>query len=181
MMTEEQLQKSLNKLAEVTGEAVRPGLAEDIKQQIPSQLSPHKVGLDSINIMIHLRVSKLAAAAVIIITMVLCANFFGGRDSTSEGIYQDSKMLVRYILGKGETAGNDGLASSVYSVHDGKEVVYYGDAVDGCDNDAILMQWRQPDGRYRIILCDLRVRTVGADELIKLQAQMLQNKGKLVK
>ena len=177
-MTEEKLQKSLKKLAEATGEPVRLSLAEDIKQQIPSELSPHRVGLDSINIMVHLKISKLAAAAVIIITMVLCANFFGGTDSTGEGIYQDGKMLVRYILGGGVAATSEELASSVYFVHEDKEVIYYGDVVDTDDSEAVLMQWKLPDGRYRIVLCDLRMKSVSADELIKLQSKMLQNKRK---
>ena len=178
MMTEEQLQKSLKKLAESAAEVVRPGLAEDIKGQIPSRLCPHRAGLETINIMIHLKVSKLAAAAVIIITMVLFANFFGGRDSTGGGIYEDGKMLISYFLGGDQAGEGDRLASTMYSVHQDKEVVYYGDVVDTDQSDAVLMQWRLTDGRYRVVFCDLRVETVGADELIKLQAQMLQKKTK---
>jgi hypothetical protein len=177
MMTEEQLQESLRKLAEATTEPIRPGLAEEIKQQIPSLLMPHRAGLDTINIMVHLKISRLAAAAVIIVTMVLCANFFG-RGSSGDGIYQDGKMLARYFLGGGQAVRSDGLASSVYSARQGKDVVYYGDIVNQADSNSVLMQWRLDDGRYRIVLCDLRVKTVSADELIKLQTEMLRNKVK---
>ena len=96
---QEYLKKALNELAQRTAEPVRPGLAEDIKHRIPQQLSPHRGRMDTINIMIDLRVGKLTAAAVIIITMVLCARFFDGQYSTCEGIFQDSKMLVKYFLG----------------------------------------------------------------------------------
>jgi hypothetical protein len=75
---EEKLGKLLNELADATAGPVHPYLAEEIKHQIPQQLSPHKGGIDTVNIIIDLRISKLAAAAAIIITMILFANFFGG-------------------------------------------------------------------------------------------------------
>ena len=56
--------------------------------------------------------------------------------------------------------------------------MYYGDSIDPEDGDAVLVQWKLSDGRYRVILGDFRVRTVSAEELIKLQAQMLQKKAK---
>jgi len=36
----------------------------------------------------------------------------------------------------------------------------------------------QPDGIYRVIYADFRLKTVGAEELIGLQSQMLQKKGR---
>ena len=178
-MREENLGKLLDELAERTAEPVSPGLAEDVKHQIPHRLTPHRGGMDTVNIIIDLRISKLAAAAVIIITMVLCANFLGGRDSTGGGIYQDSKLLAKYLLGGERASRSDVLAGRSkyeYLVRQGKDVTYYGDSVDPGDSSAVLMQWKLPDGKYRVIFGDLREGEVDAEELIKLQARMLQKK-----
>jgi len=179
-MKEERLEKLLSELADATAEPVHPDLAEDIKHRIPRRLMHHRGGVDTINIMIDLRINKLAAAAAIIITMILCATFLGGRDSTSEGIIQDSRLLVKYFLG-GESAGrSDVLAVKSryeYLVQKGKDAVYYGDSIAG-DSDAVWMQWKLANGKYRLIFGDLREAEVSADELIKLQARMLQKKTK---
>jgi hypothetical protein len=180
-MEERELKQALNELAEITAEGVRPGLAEDIKRHIPNRLMPHRGGLDTVNIIIDLRVSKLAAAAVIIVTMVLLASFFGGRDLTGESIYQDSKMLVKHFLGKTGTEKSDVGAARIkyeYLVNQGKDVVYYGDIIDPQDSNAVLMQWKLSDGRYKVIFGDFREREVGAEELIKLQTRMLQKRTK---
>ncbi len=179
-MREEKLGKLLNELAEKTAEAVSPELAEDIKHQIPHRLTPHKSGMDTINIMIDLRISKLAAAAVIIITMALWAHFLGSRDLAGGGIYQDSKLLIKYFLW-GESTSQADISVSMSNLYEdlvqqGKDVVYYGDSIDPEDSNAVLIQWKLPDGRYSVILGDLSVKTVSAEELIKLQAQMLQKK-----
>jgi len=176
-MKEDKLGKLLNELAERTAEPLPSGLAEDIKHQIPHRLTSHRGGMDTVNIIIDLRISKLAATAAIIITMILCANFLGGRDSTAGGIYQDSKMLVKYLLGgEGLGGSNVSVARSRYEylAQKGKDVAYYGDNIDPQDCNAVLMQWKLADGRYRVIFGDLREKTINADELIKLQAQMLQ-------
>jgi len=183
MKEEEKLPKLLNELADATAaEPLRPGLAEDIKQQIPHRLAPHRGGMDTVNIMIDLRISKLAAAAVIIITMVLSANFLGGRNLTSDGIYRDGKLLIKYCLA-GEDAGKSDVLSGMsnfyeYLVQQGKDVVYYGDTIDTEDNNAVLMHWKLPDDRYRVMFADLRTEEVTAEELVKLQARMLQKKAK---
>ena len=177
-MREEKLKKLLNELTDVTAEPVSPGLAEDIKYRIPHRLAPHRFGMDTVNIIIDLRINKLTAAAVIIITMVLCANFFGGLDSTGEGIYQNSKLLVRYWLG-GDSSGRSGALAGMSEfyedlVREGKDAEYYGDSIDPKDSNAVLIQWKVSDGRYRVILGDSRVKMVSAEELIKLQARMLR-------
>ncbi len=180
-MREEKLGKLLNELADRTAETVRPDLAEDIKHHIPHRFMPRGGGMDAVNIIIDLRISKLAAAAVIIITMILCANFLGGRDSTNGGIYQDSKMLVKYLLG-GEGFGRSNVlvvrTRYEYLVQKGKDVAYYGDSIDPEDNNAVLMQWKLSDGKYRVIFGDFREKTINAEELIKLQTQMLRKKTK---
>jgi hypothetical protein len=181
-MKEEKLEKLLNELADATVEPVHPHLAEEIKHQIPQQLLPHRGGLDTVNIIIDLRISKLAAAAAIIVTMILFANFFGGQGPADGGLYKNGKLLLKYCLGDIGTDRGDVIATAKsryeYLVQIGKDVVYYGDSIDPQDNNAVLIQWKLPDGDYKVVFGDLREETVSADELIKLQARMLQKKAK---
>ena len=138
-MEKEELKELLNELAEFTKGPARPGLGEQIKHRIPQTLSPHKHGTDTIHIAINLRISKLAAAAVIIITILLCANLFGGRDWTSDGIVGGIRESLAW-LGAGRA---DILAvRSKYEdlARQGKVVVYYGDSIDTGDDSAVLMQ-----------------------------------------
>ncbi|MHC4618030.1 MAG: hypothetical protein ACYTEQ_09780 [Planctomycetota bacterium] len=179
-MKEEKLDKLLNELAERTAEPVRPELAEEIKEHIPSQVTPHRKGIDTINIMIDLRVSKLAAAAAIILTMFLLANFFGNGNSPGTGLYQDSKLLLRYCF-KGKDQHREDILAGIsrlreYLVKQGNEVVFYGDTADLADSNSVLMHWRVSKGTYRVIFSDLREVEVSADELVELQARMLQKK-----
>ena len=179
-MKEEKLEKLLNELADVTAEPPRPDFADDIKQRIPHRLIPPRSGLDTVNIIIDLRVSKLATAAAIIITMVLWGSFLRGRDSIGDGLYQDGKMLVKYFFGAGAEESNVLVAKSRYQylVQRGEEVAYYGDNIEPQDSNAVLMQWKLSDGNYKVIFADLREKTVSAEELIKLQSRMLQKKAK---
>ena len=176
-MEEEGLKELLNELAGVTAEPVRPGFSEEIKHQIPQQLSPHKGGTDTIHIVINLRISKLAAAAVIIITILLCAGLFGGRDWTSEGIVDGLRDSLASV-GAGRT---DILAvRSRYEdlVRQGKHVVYYGDSIDPGDSNAVLMHLKLPDGKYRVVFADGSTTIVNAEELIELLSRMLQKRTK---
>ena len=180
-MKNEGLQKLLNELADATAEGVRPELAEWIKDQIPQPLTPHKGGMDTVNIVINLRVSKLAAAAVIIVTMLLCAHFLGGGDPTDNGIFRDGRLLMGYLLGgrdsdEGVRAGMSGYYQNLLS--QGIDVAYYGDNIDLGDGNAVLMQWKISRGQYKVIFADLRAKTVSAERLIELQRQMLQKKRK---
>jgi len=192
-MREEKLKKLLNGLADATPEPVRPGLAEDIKDQIPHRLVPHKGGMDTINtpvspwdslrrsvcthILIDLRINKLTAAAVIIITIVLCAHFLGGQDATGGGIYEDIKYW-RSWMGLGRSNLLAGRSKYEYLAHQGKQVWYYGDSIDPKDSEAVLVQWKLSDGRYRVIFADLSTKAVSAEESIKLLSRMLQKKTK---
>ncbi|MHC4546835.1 MAG: hypothetical protein ACYSYL_20340 [Planctomycetota bacterium] len=176
-MSEERLKKLLNELADVTAEPVRPGLSEEIKHQIPQQLSPHKGGTDTIHIVINLRISKLAAAAVIIITILLCAGLFGGRDWTSDGIVDGLRDSLAG-LGAGRT---DVLAvRSRYEdlVRQGKHVVYYGDSIDPGDSNAVLMHLKLPDDEYRVVFADGSTTIVNTEELIELLSRTLQKRTK---
>lgn len=173
---EEKIESLLNELAEWTAESPGPSLAQDIKHRIPHRLIPHRGGLDTINVLIDLRINKLTAAAAIIITIVLCANFFGGRDWTEGGMH-----VIRHSLGRVGARQSDILAGgSKYQgfVERGKDVTYYGDSIDPKNGEAILAHWRLPNGQYRVVFADFRTKIVTAEEVVKLQARMLRNKTK---
>ncbi|UCG59987.1 MAG: hypothetical protein JSU70_10790 [Phycisphaerales bacterium] len=176
MIQNEKLKELLHELGQREAEPARPDLAEDIKKRIPHRLIPH--AMDTINIMIDLRISRLAAAAVIVITMVLLASFMGGRGSLGYGTYEDSKLFLKYCLGGEDACRSDMLAglAGFYEemVERGRDVTYYGNRVDPDDAYAVLMHWKLPNGKYGVILGDLSARTVSPAALIRLQARMLQ-------
>ena len=179
-MREEKIEKLLGELAEATTEAVSPNLAENVKKHIPHTLAHHRRGMDTIKIMIDLRISKLAAAAVIIIATALSISLFDGQDSTDKGFYQDSKLLIKYCMGFENVARHDVLAgmSNFYKnlIQKEKEVVFYSESFDSGESDSILMHWKLSDDKYRVIFGDLHAETVNAEKLIKLQTHMLQKK-----
>lgn len=183
MMEEERLEKLLNELADMTTETVRPGLAEDIKQQIPKKIKPHK-GFDNINIIINLRINRIAAAALIIITMILSVSLLAG-NTKGGGVYQDSKMLIRYYL-EGERRDRDEQMGGMAKLYEhlagqGKDVAYYPDSIDSKDKNMILMQWKVDDNKYKVIMVNygkLSVETVSSEKLIELQRRMLEKKTK---
>lgn len=182
-MKEERLTKLLNELANATEEPVNPLLAEHLKEHIPHKLTQHKVGMDTVNIIIDLRINRIAAAAVIIITTFLLVNFLpGGRDSQGRRIFEDSGLVLKYFLAGDSVGENEILARASkfyeYLLNQGHEAIYYGDSIDGLDNNSVLMQWKLSSGDYKVIFGDLHMEKVSADELVKLQAQMLRGKAK---
>jgi hypothetical protein len=181
-LTDGELAELLDVLAKRTVEAAPTELAENIKRQIPPKFGTHRGGLGTVNIIIDLRISKLAAAAAIIITLVLFANFLRDKDTSAEDIYQDSKLLVKYCLG-GVNGGRKDVLTGFsnfyqYLIHEGREAAYYGDIIDPDDKNAIVLQWKLSDGEYKVIFADLSSKTVDADELIELQSRMLLRKTK---
>ncbi len=175
-MREEKLKELLNELTDAPVEPVRPGLAEDIKQQIP-RLGPHKGGTEAVHIVINVRISRLAAAAVIMMTILLCASLFGGRDWASDGIVNGIRDSLAW-LGAGRA---DVLAVKLrYEdlVRQGKHVVYYGDSVEPGDGSAVLLQLKLPDGEYSVFFGDGGTKIVNAEELTELLSRMVLNKGK---
>lgn len=163
-MQQQQLKNLLNQLPHRLNEPVRPGLAEDIKHQIPPRLSHHRAGMDTINIVINLRVNKLTAAATIIVTTILLANFLGTTNTLLYERFSKSEMLTHM----------DKLHQRL--LDQGKEVTYYPDSIDLKDRNAVLMHWKLPSGKYKVVFSDLRMMTVSSDILILLQAQMLRHK-----
>lgn len=177
MKNDKEIKELLNKLSDATTEPLPPALAEDIKRQIPHRLSLHRAGIDTINIIIHLKINKLAAAAAIIITIIFCATFLSGRDSTG-GVIKDGMMFIKYWA-TADTAN----VSAIKSRYDrllgrGEDVVWYGDRTATKDSSAVLMQRRLPDGNYEIMFADGREKQVTAEELIPILSGMLQKKAK---
>jgi hypothetical protein len=173
-MEQEELSRLLREFGRRTAEPVRSGLAEEIKDHISAGLVRHRRGLDTVNIMIDLRVGKLTAAAAIIIATILLANLLSGRNSTDNGIYQDFQVLTGYLLGGGEDRISAGRTQYEHLLGQGKKVVFYGENVDPTDSNSVLMHWRLSDGQYRVLFVDLREQEVSAEELVRLQARMLQ-------
>jgi len=177
-MEEEKLKELLSEVAEQTDEPVRPGLAEDIKHQIPSRLMCRVGRIGPLNVIIDLRVNRLVAAAIIMVAMILFADLFGRQDSLGDNIFHDSKMLVEYIVGSSTHKGGLSALKSRYEhlMEKGEEVVYYADKTDLGDSMAVLMHWKILDGKYRVVFGDLSERTVSPEMLIRLQAHMLQER-----
>jgi hypothetical protein len=182
-VSEEGITKLLDELTVATEESVRPDLAEDLRRQIPHSFGAHKGGMNTINIVINLRINKLTAAAAIIITMIFTGAIFVG-GSTPGSIYQDGKLLVRHYLEVDDRDGSDELAGMSrlydYLISQGKDVAYYGSSIDpGRSSNAVLMQWKVADNEYKVILVNrgtLSLKTVNAEQLIELQRRMLNTK-----
>ena len=173
MTNEEIVVIMLRELVSHTVEPVRITLADDIKTHIPSRLAAHRKGMHTINIIVDLRVGKVAAAIAVVVTLVLLGGLLGGRNS--DGILNDSKLLARHLLG----SGNKGDRSTVESMLDhlagkGTDVVSYDNVLTRQDSNSILMHWKLSDDKYQIVFRDYRVKEISASELIKLQAEMLQ-------
>ncbi|MHC4477609.1 MAG: hypothetical protein ACYTEL_18330 [Planctomycetota bacterium] len=175
-MDNEKLGKLLSEFGRRTAEPVRPGLAEEIKEHIPAGLARHRRGMNTVSIMIDLRVGKLTAAAAIIITTVLLASFLSSRSSEGGGVLQDVRVLTGYLLGGAEDNISTGKSQYEYLLGQGKEAVFYGENVDASDSNSILMHLRLSQGKYRVLFVDLREQEVSAEELVRLQARMLQRR-----
>ncbi|MHC4424834.1 MAG: hypothetical protein ACYSYV_01910 [Planctomycetota bacterium] len=174
-MKEDRIEKLLNELGQRLIEPVRPGFGDQIKQQIPHRFARHKIG-DTINIIIDLRLSKSVAAAVIIITMILLLNLFGGRDSAGRGIFQDAVLLIKYWGRVGENGVSAGRSKYEHLLHRGEDVAWCGDRIDPEDSNSVLMQQKLPDGKYVVTFVDGREREVNSEELVELLTRMLQKK-----
>jgi len=178
-MDNETFDQLFHKLTDATAESSRPDLSNKIKGQIPESL-PHHRGLDTINIMIDLRISRIAAAAAIIITVIIFAGFMGGRETSGDTLFKDAKLLIQYWI-TGDKAQENIFKDRSNLLRrlipeDKKNVEYFGDIVEQGDSEAVLMYWKLDDGRYEVIFGDLQVGTLTADELLKAQSKMLKKK-----
>ena len=177
-MKEEQINELLNELGRRVTEPVRPGLGEEIKQRIPHKLSRLKIGWDTVNIIIDLRLSKSVAAAAIIITMILLLNLFGGRDLTRGGIFKDSMLLINYWRGSDEDHISIARVKYEHLLERGENVIWYGDSIDVKDANSVLMQRKLPDGNYQLTFVDGHEQQVNSEQLVELLTRMLERKTK---
>ncbi|MHC4356817.1 MAG: hypothetical protein ACYTE3_17860 [Planctomycetota bacterium] len=177
-MKEQNVENLLGELGRRTAETVRPGLNEEIKQRIPHRLTRHKIGWDTVNIIIDLRLNRSVAAAVIIISVLLLLNLYGRRDATSGGFVQDGMLLLKY-LGTGAKADvAAGRTKYELLIGRGEDVVWYGDWVDPADSNAVLMQQKLPAGKYVVTFVDGRETEVDSEQLVELLSQTMQKKAK---
>lgn len=177
-MKEEQIKEMLNELGRRVTEMAPPGLGEEIKQRIPHRLYRHKIGWDTVNIIIDLRLSKSVAAAVIIITMILLLNLFGGQDSTGGGIIKDSVFLIKYLGGSGGNQVSITRKRYEHLLERGEKVVWYGDSVDIKDANSMLMQYELPDGKYELTFADGQEKQVDIEQLVQVLSRMLKKRKK---
>ncbi len=176
-MNEENIEQRLNGLARRATEQVRLDLGQEIKQRIPHRLTRHKIGWDTVNIIIDLRLNRSVAAAVIIVAVFLLLNVFGSRD-TSDGFFQDSMLLLKYWGGAGANDISTGRTKYEHLLERGEDVAWYGEWIDPADNNAVLIQQKLPAGKYAVTFVDGRETEVDRDQLIELLSQTMQKKAK---
>ncbi len=167
----------LKELAQCVAEPVPPQLGEKIRRSIPARLH-HRWGKDAVNIIIHFRISRLTAAAAILLTLVVCGMLFGGFGKGDTPLYRD---LIGMDWLPSEEAGHEAVRSAMrtryrWLVEQGYEAEYYGDIVDFENAGDIVLHWRIEEDRYRVIFANLNPRVVTAKELIHLQTAMLRSK-----
>ena len=177
-MKEKQIDELLDELGRQASESVRPSLGEEIKQRIPHRLSRHKIGWDTVNIIIDLRLSKSVAAAAIIVTMILLLNLFGGRDFTSGGIFKDGMLLINYWRGAAEDPVSIARSKYEHLLDRNENVIWYGDTIDIKDANSVLMQLKLPDGKFELTLVDGQKKQVDSEQLVELLTRMLEKRMK---
>jgi hypothetical protein len=166
-MKEEQIQKLLNELG--------PRITEPVR---PHRLSRHKIGWDTVNIIIDLRLSKSVAAAVIILAMILLLNLFGEQDSAGGGIIKDSILLIKYWGGSGKDHVSISRSRYELLLSRGEDVIWYGDSIDIKDANSVLMQRKLPDGSYELTFANGQERQVTSEQLVELLTHMLEKRTK---
>ena len=176
-MKEENVEQLLSELAARTTEPARPGLGQEIKQRIPHRLTRHKIGWDTVNIIIDLRLNRSVAAAVIIVAVLVFLNVFGGRD-TSGGLFQDSKLLLKYLGGASQNDVSAGRMKYEHLLQRGENVTWYGDWVDPADSNAVMMQQKLPAGKYVVTFVDGHEMEVDSEQLVELLSRTMRKKSK---
>jgi hypothetical protein len=179
MTGKERIETMLEAFAERGIEPARAGLMREIKNRIPRRLIPHR--MDTVRIIVDLRISRIAAAAAIVGALLVAGSFFGGREAVRGGVVHNGKLFLKYTL-RGEGAYRGEISHTLANFREsllaqGREVVYYGDSAEFNDPHAILMHWKLDEDRYGVIFGDLSARTVSAKILITLQAHMLEKGG----
>ncbi len=175
-MNRDRLEIMLGELGEAAPGTVGGRLADRVKAGIPEDFRPHRGGMDSVNIIIDLRVSRVAAAAAIVGATVLFAAFFGSRGREA-GLYRDSKAIIEYLSRANQLSM--GAAAVANAAKDAgtladREFVIYGETAGSGDSNSLLMHWKLGEDKYRVMFSDKRTETVDSERLIRLQADMIQ-------
>ncbi len=170
------IEQLLDELGRRTTEPVRPGLGEEIKQRIPHRLTRHKIGWDTVNIIIDLRLNRSVAAAVIIVTVLLLLNLYGSRDASGGGIVKDGMLLIKYLGTAGKADIAAGKSKYELMLERGDDVTWFGDWVDPADSNAVLMQQKLPAGKYVVTFVDGREAEVDSVQLVELLSRTMQKK-----
>ncbi|MEJ2701269.1 MAG: hypothetical protein P8Z79_02395 [Sedimentisphaerales bacterium] len=177
-MEDRQIKELLTELGPRVSEPVPPGLGEQIKQRIPHRLARHKIGWDTVNIIIDLRLSRSVAAAVIILALILLLNIFGDRGTPMGGILRDGALLVKYLGGSGKVDVSTVRTKYERLLERGQQVRWYGNVKGSKDEKAVLMHQKLAGGKYIVTFADGHEQEVSSDELIDLLARMVQKKAK---
>lgn len=152
-------------------------LAARIKRQIPMRLVPSRWGRETIHIMVHLRISRVAAAAAIILSLILFASLFGRGTSSGTGWVQEIRGAVTDLVSHRQVDGLS-VAQVVQDLaSNGIDVVYYEQNANSQDPTLILMFWKLPEGDYRVVFTNGRVVLASPEQLIRLQSNVIRTLG----
>jgi hypothetical protein len=167
------LENLLLELARRTGEAAPAGLGERIKHHIPIKHISGGWG-NGINIMVHLKISRMAAVAAIILSLIVFGSLFSSKSWSEAEWVQDVRSTIRDALG---TGGAKVDLAKMYQdlANSGVEVVYFERNANSLDPTLVLMYWKLPEGDYRVVFSNGRVIRAGPEMLIGLQAQMIRD------
>ncbi len=173
---ERKTEELLEDMARHISEPVPHDLGERIKVRIPPVLTQCQGAKGPVNIIVHLRISRLAAAAAIVITMMICGLIYRSHSQDTEGLYDDLKTLVTFLPNRGEPteqvmAGFQNFSLSLQEK--GKDVVFFGNVIDKPSADTLLMYWQMDNGDYRVVYGDFCVSQLNTTELIEAQSRML--------
>lgn len=168
MRDEDNLVKILAQLRGRISETPPEDLADRIKARIPGRLMIDGSGSQPISVFINLRINRLAAAAIIVASLVVFYGLFG-RAQLEGGIVG----TVRELFGWRQNEAASMMRLYQEQASKGIEVVFFEQNVNRQDPTLILMYWRLPEGDYRVIFSNGRVAVVSAETLIRLQASMI--------
>jgi hypothetical protein len=171
-MTGSRLEDLLLELGRRTGEAAPAGLGERIRHHIPVR---HTSGWgNGINIIVHLKISRMAAVAAIVLSLIVFGSLFSSKSWLETEWVQDIRSTLRDTLGTGGAKVD--LAKMYQDLsNSGVEVVYFERNANSLDPTLVLMYWRLPEGDYRVVFSNGRVTRATPEMLIGLQAQMIRD------
>ena len=173
-MAESRLEELLRELGRREVEPAPQSLGERIKHHIPIRHGAYGLGRGPINIMVHLKISRMAAVVAIVLSLIVFGSFFGNKSWSVAEWVQDARVAVRDALGTGGAAVD---LAKVYEdlINSGVEVVYFERNANSQDPTLILMYWKLAEGDYRVVFSNGRVIRASPEMLIQLQAQTIRD------